>query len=216
MRIHSIHTSIFFFLSGAALAFGQNAFSSSDDPKPISGKERLNWVTRSTLGPTSLLGASFSAGLSTLTDARPSYGPHWDGFGKRVGINVAGSAVSKTMEAGLGAAWGEDPRYTRDAEGPFKNRLGHAFKMTYMATNRDGQLRPAYARFIAIPASNFLSNSWRTDEQATVSSALSRTAFGFLGRFGGNVFNEFWPDFARKIFRKNHAVDADLRSAGVR
>ena len=117
MRIHSIHTSIFFFLSGAALAFGQKAFSSSDDPKPISGKERLNWVTRSTLGPTSLLGASFSAGLSTLTDARPSYGPHWDGFGKRVGINVAGSAVSKTMEAGLGAAWGEDPRYTRDAEG---------------------------------------------------------------------------------------------------
>src|SRR5258707_6463091 len=80
MRIHSMHASLFFFLSGAAVAFGQNASSSSDDPKPISARERLNWVARSTLGPTSLLGASFGAGLSTLTDARPSYGPHWDGF----------------------------------------------------------------------------------------------------------------------------------------
>ena len=207
MSIQSIHTSLFFFLSGAALAFGQNAVSSSDDPKPLSAKERLNWITTSTLGPTSLLGASFGAGLSTLTDARPSYDRHWDGFGKRVGINVAGSAVSNTMEAGLGAAWGEDPRYARDGVGPFKNRLGHVFKMTYMATNRDGQLRPAYARFIAIPGSNFLSNSWRPDN-ATVGAALSRTGFGFLGHFGGNVFNEFWPDFARKVFRK--------RSAGVR
>jgi hypothetical protein len=216
MRIHSIHTSLFFFLSGAVVAFGQSAFSSSDDPKPISGKERLDWVTSSTLGPTSLLGASFGAGLSTLTDDRPSYGPHWDGFGKRIGINVVGSAVSNTMEAGLGAAWGEDPRYTRDAEGPFKNRLGHIFKMTYMARNRDGKLQPAYARFIAIPASNFLSNTWRTDQEATVGGALSRTAFGFLGRLGANTFNEFWPDFARKIFRKNNTVAADLRDAGVR
>ncbi len=119
MRIHSIRTMLLFFLSGAAVVFGQNAFSSSDDPKPLSAKDRLNWVTTSTLGPTSLLGASFSAGLATLTDARPSYDRHWDGFGKRVGINVAGSAVSNTMEAGLGAAWGEDPRYARDGEGPF-------------------------------------------------------------------------------------------------
>jgi hypothetical protein len=201
MRIHSIHVSLFFFLSGALVALGQNAVSSSDDPKPLSAKERLNWITTSTLGPTSLLGASLGAGLSTLTDARPAYDRHWDGFGKRVGINVSGSAVSNTMEAGLGAAWGEDPRYTRDGEGPFKNRLGHVFKMTYMARNGDGQLRPAYARFIAIPGSNFLSNTWRPDN-ATVGAALTRTAFGFLGHFGGNVFAEFWPDFARKVFRK--------------
>src|SRR5712671_8182250 len=144
MKIHSSNTSLFFLLlAGVTVAFGQNAFSSSDDSKPLSAKERLNWVTTSTLGPTSLLGASLGAGWSTLTDARPSYDRHWDGFGKRAGINVAGSAVSNTMEAGLGAAWGEDPRYTRDAEGPLKSRLGHVFKMTFMARNSDGQLHPA-------------------------------------------------------------------------
>ena len=216
MKIHSSNPSLsFLLLSGVAVGFGQNAFSSSDDPKPLSAKERLNWVTTNTLGPTSLLGASFGAGWSTLTDARPSYDRHWDGFGKRVGINVAGSAVSNTIEAGLGAAWGEDPRYTRDAGETFKNRLGHIFKMTYMASNRDGQLHPAYARFIAIPASNFLSNTWRPDN-TTVDSALSRTALGFLGRLGGNAFNEFWPDVSRRVFRKNHSAAADLKNAGIR
>ena len=65
------------------------------------------------------------------------------------------------MEAGLGAIWGEDPRYTRDVGAPFGHRVGHAVKMTFMAQNRDGKLMPAYARFIAIPGSNFLSNAWR-------------------------------------------------------
>jgi len=103
------------------------------------------------------------------------------------------------MEAGLGSVWGEDPRYVRDGEGPFKSRLGHAMRMTFMARYRDGQLHPAYARFIAIPSTNFLSNTWRVDSDATAQRALSRTAFGFLGRLTGNVFKEFWPDVSRKM-----------------
>jgi len=116
-----------------------------------------------------------------------------------MGISAANSAVSNTMEASLGAVWGEDPRYYRDGEGPVMSRVGHALKMTFMAMNRDGQLHPAYARFIAIPSTNFLSNTWRTDTDATATRALSRTAFGFLGKFGGNVFKEFWPDFRQKV-----------------
>ena len=36
-------------------------------------------------------------------------------LGDRLGMSIAGNAVSNTMEAGLGAIWGEDPRYIRDA-----------------------------------------------------------------------------------------------------
>jgi len=62
--------------------------------------------------------------------------------------------------------------------------------MTYMAKNRDGELRPAYARFVAIPSSNFISNAWRTGDDASVDRALSRTAYGFLGRLTGNAFKD--------------------------
>jgi hypothetical protein len=106
------------------------------------------------------------------------------------------------MEAGLGAIWNEDPRYTRDAGAPLKNRIAHAIKMTYMAENRDGGLMPAYARFLAIPSSNFLSNTWRADSDATLSHAGIRTGLRFLGRLGTNTFDEFWPDVRQRLFHR--------------
>jgi hypothetical protein len=169
--------------------------SSSDARPPITAQQRIQWAVRRTISPAVLL----SAGLGTLLDVPKAYGTHWEGFGERYGIRLSTLAVSNTMEAGLGAAWGEDPRYTRDPGAPFKNRIGHALKMTFMAQNRDGDLMPAYARFIALPGSNFLSNSWRADSDATVRHASIRTGLRFLGRFGNNTFDEFWPDVRQKL-----------------
>ena len=172
--------------------------SSSDARQPITGQQRIQWAVQNTIGT----GALLSAGWGTLFDIPKAYGTHWEGFGERYGLRLSALAVSNTMEAGLGAIWGEDPRYTRDAGAPFKNRVGHAVKMTFMAENRDGNLMPAYARFIAIPSSNFLSNSWRPDSDATLSHASIRTGFRFLGRLGCNTFHEFWPDVRQKLFHR--------------
>ena len=176
--------------------------SSSDAPQPITGKQRVQWVVASTVGPASLTGGLFSAGWGTLFNSPKEYGTHWEGFGDRYGMRLTGIAVSNVMEAGLGSIWGEDPRYTRDGGAPFGHRIGHAAKMTFMAQNRDGKLMPAYARMIAIPGNNFLSNAWRADSEATVDRAFIRTGLGFLGRLGGNTFAEFWPDIQQKVFHR--------------
>jgi hypothetical protein len=179
------------------------AASSSDALPPISGKQRVEWVVRTTVGPEGLAGELFGAGWDTLLNNAPKeYGTHWEGFGDRLGMSVAGNAVSNTMEAGLGAAWGEDPRYFREPEASFGHRLRHAAKMTFLAVNRDGKEMPAYSRFIAIPGSNFLSNAWRAPGDDSADRAAIRTGIGFLGRFGSNVFDEFWPDFKQKLFHR--------------
>jgi hypothetical protein len=172
--------------------------SSSDERQPITGQQRIQWAVRRTISP----GVLFSAGLGTLFDVPKAYGTHWSGFGERYGIRLSTLAVSNTMEAGLGAAWGEDPRYMRDVGAPFKNRIGHAIKMTFMAQNRNGDLMPAYARFIALPGSNFLSDTWRADSDATLRHASIRTGLRFLGRLGNNTFDEFWPDVRQKLFHR--------------
>jgi hypothetical protein len=182
--------------------FDGAASSSSTAPRPISAKQRIQWVVKSTVGPESLTGGLFSAGWGTLFNSPKEYGTHWEGFGDRYGMRLTGVAVSNTMEAGLGAIWGEDPRYTRDAGAPFGHRIGHAVKMTFMAQDRDGKLMPAYARMIAIPGNNFISNAWRADSEATVDRALIRTGLGFLGRLSGNTFEEFWPDVRQKLFHR--------------
>jgi hypothetical protein len=180
------------------------ATSSSNARQPINAHERIQWVVKTTVGPEGLAGELFGAGWDTLLNSPPKeYGTHWQGFGDRLGMSVAGNAVSNTMEAGIGAAWGEDPRYFR--EGPassFGHRLGHAAKLTFMAENRDGEMMPAYARFIAIPGGNFLSNAWRAPGDDSASRATVRTGVGFLGRFGSNVFDEFGPDLKQKLFHR--------------
>jgi hypothetical protein len=176
--------------------------SSSDARQPITPKERIEWVVKNTIGPEGLAGELVGAGWGTLFNSPKAYGTHWQGFGDRLGMSVAGNLASDAMEAGIGAAWGEDPRYFRDEGASFGHRLGHAAKMTFMAEDRDGNLMPAYARFIAIPGSNFASNAWRAPGDDTVNRATIRTGLGFLGRFGSNVFDEFWPDFKQKLFHR--------------
>ena len=162
--------------------------------------DRKSWVLNQTLGPASLAGGLFSSGFSTWRDKPVEYDTHWKGFGQRYGMRLTGIATQNMMEAGLGAMLHEDPRYKK-ASGSFKSRLFSTLKQTAMVQRTDGTYGPAYARYAAISGSNFLSNSWRPDSEATVSSAILRTGYGFLGRLAGNAFSEFGSD-AWRLFRR--------------
>jgi hypothetical protein len=168
----------------------------------ISGKQRIQWAAVETFGPESLLRGTLSAGIGTGRDNPPEYGPHWGGFARRYGMRFTGVAASNTLEAGLGAVWGEDPRYLRSQGLPFRRRIGNVFLFSIAAHNRAGKLKPAYARYIAIPGSNFLANTWRVNSEANTSAALTRTAYGFLGEISSNAWNEFWPDVKRIVLKK--------------
>jgi len=168
----------------------------------ISGKQRVQWAAAQTFGPESLLVGTLSAGIGTGRDNPEEYGPHWDGFAKRYGMRFTGIATSNTIEAGLVAIWGEDPRYVRNQNLPFKKRIGNVFLLSFAARNRQGKLMPAYARYIAIPGNNFLSNTWRVSSESTTSAALTRTGYGLLAEIASNAWSEFWPDVKRMVFKK--------------
>ncbi len=165
--------------------------------------QRLGWFDEKTFGVSNLGGSIPGAAWQTFLDRPREAGPHWDGFAERYGVSLSTNAVSNGMEAGLGAIWGEDPRYQRDgARVPFKSRLGHVVKWTVVAPNRDGELRPAYARFIAFSGSSFISNAWREPSDTDAAHSLGRIGFALLGRMGSNAFDEFWPDVERKVFHR--------------
>lgn len=167
----------------------------------IDGRQRLQWLIESTVGPETLTVGLFSAGFGTARDKPKEYGGSWAGFGKRYGMRLTGVSTGNAMEAGLGALWGEDPRYFRTYRQPLKGRLLSVLIMTFLAHNRNGQLMPAYARYVATPGNNFLSNTWRANSEADTQSALLRTVWGFVGLMGKNTFTEFWPDLQHHVFR---------------
>ena len=205
-------------LFAAGIAVGQTTGSSErvipgtlPANQSITGEQRLKWFAASSFGPASLTGGIVSAGFGTFWNRPREYGPHWEGFGDRYGMRLTGVVTSNAMEAGLGALWGEDPRYPRNSEESFKNRVGHVVKWTFLARNRNDDTMPAYARYIATAGNNFLSNTWRESSEADTTHALERTALGFAARMSSNAFKEFWPDVRDRLFHRSTRRGTDDR-----
>jgi hypothetical protein len=161
-----------------AKAFENNSASSQS----ITGRQRLNWAVKSTIGPVSLTAGRFSASFGTAMNRPREYGPHWDGgvdwrsVGRRPEIRATGQSV--------------------------KGRIRNVIVMTFAARRANGDLAPAYARYVGISGNNFLSNTWRADSESGVGDACLRTALGFAGRMDGNAFAEFWPTLTKHLFHK--------------
>ena len=103
------------------------------------------------------------------------YGTHWVGFGQRYGMRLTGVSTGNAIEATLGAAWGEDPRYFHTVHAPFKERVKNVVDLTFRAYHPDGERHLAYARYVATFGNNFLSNTWREPSEADWQHALTRT-----------------------------------------
>jgi len=171
--------------------------------EPITAKERLKWLAVKTFGIDDLAAGVVWAGYGTAVNKPREDGPHWGGFGERYGVRLAGVATSNVMEAGLGAMWGEDPRYKSARGKEFGSRVWSVIEQTFVTRRRDGHFAPAYARYMAVPGSNFLSNAWRPDSEADSYHAGIRTLEGFGAVLGSNAWGEFWPTVRDRMIHKH-------------
>jgi hypothetical protein len=81
--------------------------------RPITKPERFHWFVYSTIGTRSLGAGVVSAGWGTWLSKPEEYDTHWVGFAKRYGMRLSGVSTGNAIEAGLGMAMNEDPRYFR-------------------------------------------------------------------------------------------------------
>src|SRR5579871_6289365 len=116
-------------LSFTLLAVAASAQSTTAAYQPITGGGRFEWAIMNTINLPSFGVGLINAGWGTYFNEPREYGTSLKGFEKRFGIRLAGVGVSNTMESGLGAVWGEDPRYPRAEGQPFAQRAGHVVKM---------------------------------------------------------------------------------------
>jgi hypothetical protein len=168
--------------------------------EPLTAKGRVQWVVSNTTA--NLMAGAVTAGLATRSNSPEEYGSHWEGFAKRNALRMTGRATSSIIEASLGSLWGEDPRYFPASGQPLKKRLDNVFRMTFITHDRDGNQMPAYARYVAIPGSAFVTNAWRPDSQTQLRDALGRISISLMSRVIGNAFSEFGPDLRRRFFGK--------------
>ena len=109
-------------------------------------------------------------------------------------------AISNTIEGGLGALWGEDPRYILSGRHGVWPRARCALKTVFLGQRSNGHLAPAWARHAGNVFNNVIENAWLPPSAITRGQTTLRSANGFLGRAAGNLWKEFWPD-VRKRFK---------------
>ncbi len=173
-----------------------------DNSTPITGEQRARWFSVATVGPASTLGGLWSSGYGVLTKQPEEYPSNTKGFGQRFGMRLTGVATGNAINATLGAAWGEDPRYERAGGGGFGRRANHVMAHTFVTKYNDGETRFAWARLAGNVGSNSVSNLWRVQSEVGAGPAASRITFGIVGQMSSNAFAEFMPDLWKKIRRK--------------
>jgi hypothetical protein len=168
---------------------------------PITNAERAHWIVDGTVGPMSLGVGVLAATWSTAWNTPEEWGRTPGGFGKRYAEREADVAISNSIEAGLGAIWGEDPRYIRAPQGPVRSRILYALKTVMLAPRRDGHLAPAWGRYAANTVNNLIENTYLPPSVTTAGQTTYRSVSGFATRALGNLWEEFWPDIKKRLRR---------------
>jgi hypothetical protein len=171
--------------------------------QPMTAEERVDWIVDGTIGPKSLfvvgvIGTAWQTGWNTPEE----WGRSWSGAGRRYLEREADVAISNTLEAGLGAIWGERANYIPSHEQGVKPRLGYALKTVFLAYRPDGHLAPAWGRYAGNTVNNLIENTWLPPSVTTWQQTTWRSASGFGTRAIGNVWEEFWPDVSRRLFHR--------------
>ena len=170
---------------------------------PITGAQRVEWIANDFIGPRSFGVGAFATLWDTAWNKPEEWKRSWSGVGKRYLSRETDVAISDSLEAGLGAIWGEDPRYINAPRGSsVRSRVGYAFKTVLLAPRGDGRLAPAWARMAGNTVNNVIENRWLPPSATTPTQTVLRSGKGLLGRLAANLFEEFWPDITKRLRRR--------------
>jgi hypothetical protein len=180
--------------------------SYSEDAAPLSRKQKLHIAFRTAIDPVSFGIAAFDAGLSQAQNEFPGYGQGMQGYGKRFGASYADNFDGTLLgNAIFPILLKQDPRYFRRGEGSFSSRLFYSLSTTVWSKSDNGKWGPNYSNVLGNLAAGGISNLYYPASDRGTDLAFERgltvTAYGALG----GVFNEFWPDIAKKIFKNKMA-----------
>ena len=176
--------------------------SYNEDAAPLSRKQKLSLAFHTATDPVSFGVAAFDAGFSQAEDDFPGYGQGAQGYAKRFGASYADNFDGTMLgNAIFPILLKQDPRYFRRGKGRFTTRFLYSISTTVWCRNDNGSHGPNYSNILGNLAAGGISNLYypASDRGAglTFERGFTVTAYGAAG----GIFNEFWPDIAKKIFK---------------
>ena len=171
---------------------------------PLSTREKFVLAARdSVVDYSSFTWAGILAGQAMLLNSDPELGRGIAGYGRYYWRTFT-DGVSGTFftEAIVPAITHEDPRYYTMGKGGFFHRTGYAISCAFVTKTDSGGTTFNWSEVAGNGLEAALSNAYYPPEER----GLSQTALNFGTQMESavlnHVFQEFWPDIRRKVFRQ--------------
>jgi len=204
----------------------QFGVTSRRDAPALTPHQKFHLFAKSAFDPVSIGVVGIQAGISQAQNQFPAYGQGAEGYGKRFG-----AALTDEVSAGFWSNYAypvllkEDPRYFRMGEGHLRNRILYSLKQEFVCHTDKGGRSFNFSNVFGAFTSGAISNLYYPgrsvvrvipatatspaipvyENERGVELTLSRAAIAIgYGTIGG-IFDEFWPDIQRKLFRKHKA-----------
>ncbi len=190
------------FLPTLVLAQSSTVLPKEIEWKTVTSEQRWQIYRDKTFAnPGAYFRAFGSAAGDQLNDKPASWQQGLKGYGQRVGQRFVTFTMQDSVEAGLSAAAGYEPRYVRCKCAGAGARLGYAFKMNFLTFNKEGKKVFDWPKFVGAYGVGMVSTSWVKDYKWSaqgLQAGNSQLYFGVLF----NVFREFGPEVKRVLRRK--------------
>lgn len=181
------------------------AVSNVKDAKPLTVHQKFQLMMKTMVDPFTFLSAGFTAGIGQADDSFPQYGQGAEGFGKRYGAAFADGASSNFFSNFVyPSLFKEDPRYFRLGKGRFQQRAWHAFTEEFIAHKDSGGREFHYSNVLGAITAGSISNAYYPSNDRGAGLTFSRAGISLGYSTAGNLFLEYWPDVARKVFHTHN------------
>jgi len=178
--------------------------------------QKMNLSLHECLDPFAFASAFFEAGYHEAGDDLKGFPWGFKGYMERSGVAYLDTFDGQVLSTGiLPIVFRQYPRYFRLGYGPIKHRILYSLYSNVRARNDyNGKWAPNYGNILGNLAAGELSNVYYPAGNSSAGLALTNTGIQILEGAGGSIFNEFWPDLARRYLHKDptHGLDAQAQA----
>lgn len=168
---------------------------------PLTLGENYKYSFDRVFSPGKLLLFGIKAAMDQERDMPGKWGQGAEAYSERYADRFGRALVRENLGFAVRALDGEDPRYELSRDTGIWRRSKHAIARTFVTRGHNGELMPAYSRFVADFGMPFIAAQWEP-YRFTPARAFS-TGIGGIGfAVAANIGTEFWPDLRRKFLRR--------------
>ena len=171
---------------------------------PLSTREKFVLASRDSVTDySSYTWAGILAGQAMLLNSDPELGHGIAGYGRYYWRNfVDGVSGTFFTEAIVPAITHEDPRYYTMENGGFVRRMGYAISRAFVTKTDSGGTEFNWSEVAGNGLEAALSNAYYPSEERGFSQTARNWGTQMESAVLNHIFQEFWPDIRRKVFRQ--------------